>query len=175
MAQTIKTPGPDHPISITPEGATVSVLFEGHLLGQSDDVLVLREADLAPVRYFPAGDIETVFLRQTDRRTYCAYKGEAIWFTIYRDAEVIDNAAWTYENPHPAVAQIAGRIAFLPEHVDFQITAREPGQRPGRAVVDEVIQHTDSGSGSSQQEPWGPTVTTPTAPSAPPYNGVGSI
>lgn len=169
MDKPIKTPGPDHPIILAREAATVRVLFDGHTLGQSNDVLVLREAGLPPVRYFPRADIETAFLRKTDKTSYCAYKGEACYFTVNRDGEIAENAVWSYETPHLAMAQIAGRLAFFPEEVTFEV---QPMDAAGLA---RVIRHTDDGAGYSQAAPWPPTTSNPYAPGEPPYRGVGSI
>jgi uncharacterized protein (DUF427 family) len=166
MTPLIKTPGPDHPITISLELENVRVLFGGHLLGESGHVLTLREADYKPVRYFPRQDIETAFLRRTAKTSYCPYKGEASYFTIYRDGEIIENAVWSYEHPHPAMAQIEGCLAFYPEHVTFEVEPLDTGA--GRApLIDEVVKHTDAGDGTSQETSW--------RPGAPrqPYTGAG--
>jgi len=41
----MKTPGPDHPITITPAPGRVTVRAGGTVLASSDRALVLREAD----------------------------------------------------------------------------------------------------------------------------------
>jgi uncharacterized protein (DUF427 family) len=197
----MKIPDENHPITLERERTRVQVLFEGHEIADSGDVLVLTEAGYPPVRYFPREDVQMMFLRRTDKITHCPYKGDASYFTIYRDRQIIENAAWSYEDPFPAVGGIGGRIAFYPEHVEFQIGElsasdtealdREDGgversrTRPvgvDAAGIDEVVRHTDSGSGSSQAEHWPPTVDMPeeaTAPEPPvvaqPYRGTGSI
>ena len=67
------------------------------------------------------------------------------------------------------MAQIAGRLAFYPQHVTFEVEPLASGE------VDRVVRHTDSGGGASQEEPWPPTATNPDAPDGPPFRGVGSI
>jgi uncharacterized protein (DUF427 family) len=114
----------DHPITCAKEPGRVQVLFEGHSIATSDDVLVLREAGHDPVRYFPRDHVAMPFLRKTDKVTHCPYKGEASYYTIMRDRQIIENAIWSYENPLPGVSQIAGRLAFYPEHFDFQVGAQ---------------------------------------------------
>jgi uncharacterized protein (DUF427 family) len=208
----------DHPITCAKEPGRVQVLFEGHSIATSDDVLVLREAGHDPVRYFPRDHVAMPFLRKTDKVTYCPYKGEASYYTIMRDRQIIENAIWSYENPLPGVGQIAGRLAFYPEHFDFQVGAQsasdteaadrghpEAANAPARGVdaarsfapaggsadrdVDEVVKHTDSGSGASQATHWDANVSMPDdeawegddireegpAQIAKPYEGTGSI
>jgi len=156
----MKTPDESHPITIEREQARVRVLFEGHEIADSGDVVVLREAGYPPVRYFPRDDVRMVFLRRTDKVTHCPYKGAAAYFSIYRDGKLIDNAVWSYEDPYPAVGGIGGRLAFYPQHVEFEIGAHTAAET-GSLDIAEVVRHTDSGSGASQAERWAPTVDAP--------------
>ena len=177
----MKTPDENHPITLEHEQARVRVLFEGHEIADSGDVLVLSEAGYPPVRYFPRDDVRMMFLRRTEKITHCPYKGDAAYFTIYRDGKVIDNAVWSYEDPYAAVGGIGGRVAFYPQHVEFEVGAHTPAETEA-IDIDAVVIHTDSGSGSSQAERWAPTVGVPDGEIAAdppvvaqPYRGTGSI
>ena len=156
----MKTPDESHPITIEPAPTRVRALFEGHEIADGDDVLVLREANYPPVYYFAREDVRMAFLRRTDKVTRCPYKGDANYFTIYRDASVVENAVWTDEAPFPAVARIANRVAFYPEYVTFERGA-PVAARAEAARVDDVVRHTDSGSGASQAPHWAPNVSMP--------------
>lgn len=177
----MKTPDDTHPITLEREQARVRVLFEGHEIADSDDVIVLHEAGYPPMRYFPRDDVRMMFLRRTDKVTHCPYKGDAAYFTIYRDGKVIDNAVWSYEDPYAAVGRIGGRVAFYPQHVEFEVGALNAADTEA-VDIDEVVRHTDSGSGASQAERWPPNVDVPDREvvSEPPvvgqpYLGTGSI
>lgn len=111
--------------SIT-QGVRARALFEGHDIADSADVVVVRDQGHPPAYYFPRKDVFMVFLRETDKVTHNADKGEARYFTIYRDQHIVDNVAWSYEAPPPAFAAIAGRIAFHAAHVDFQVDGHSP-------------------------------------------------
>jgi uncharacterized protein (DUF427 family) len=115
----MKTPGPDHPIALTANPRRVRARAAGHVIADSAEVVTLREADLPPIQYFPREDIETGFLSQAPLVTECPYKGRAIHYSLYIDGELIENAAWSYEDPYPAVEAIRGRIAFYPEKVEI--------------------------------------------------------
>ncbi|CAN5321100.1 hypothetical protein BH10PSE4_BH10PSE4_24540 [soil metagenome] len=156
----MKTPDQDHPIICSREPGRVEVLFEDHQIADSDDVLLLAEADYPVVRYFPRADVAMAFLQRTDKVTHCPYKGDATYYTITRDRQVIENAVWSYETPFPALSQIAGRLAFYPQHVTFKVAGHAPAQT-GVLDVDDVVRHTDSGSGASQAEHWPPNVDMP--------------
>lgn len=159
----MKVPGPDHPITIRPATKRWRVLFHGHLLADSGDALVLQEASYPPVVYFPREDVQMAYLQRTDHATYCPYKGDAAYYTLVRDGEVVDNAVWTYETPYPAMTAIAGRLAFYPQHVEqYEVEEAlvERAPRPA-SEVDDAVLHTDSGSGNPQRERWPPNVPGP--------------
>ena len=153
----IKIPGPDHPIILTAAAGRVQARLHGHQIADSADVLMLQEADYPPVAYFPRQDVEMTVMGKTSRHTHCPYKGEASYYTIERDGQVIENAAWSYEDPYPAMETIRGRLAFYPNLVEVS------GENlSGSGVdVDSVVRHTDSGSGASQAEHWPTNRTEP--------------
>jgi uncharacterized protein (DUF427 family) len=150
----VKLPGPDHPISVTGHGGRVQALFNGHLIADSDDVLMLKEASYKPVAYFPRRDVEMGYLASTKLDTYCPYKGHASYFTISKDGQIAENAVWSYEHPHPAMEIIKDRVAFYPNVVELHAVG-------GAQAPDSAIQHTDSGSGASQGEHWAATAPNP--------------
>jgi uncharacterized protein (DUF427 family) len=152
----MKLPNPDHPITVTAHPGRVQVMFEGHVIADSANVLMLKEATYKPVYYFPRDDVAMDFLHRTDHSTHCPYKGEASYFTLNMDGDIRENAVWTYESPYPAMSVIDSRVAFYPNIVSFQDVAEKAG-----TSVDEVVQHTDSGSGSSQKEHWATNVDAP--------------
>lgn len=110
----------------------VRALFQGHEIADSANAVVLNEGSYAPVVYFPREDVEMLSLRRTDHSTHCPHKGDASYFTIYRDAKVIDNAAWSYEDPIDGASLIRDHIAFYPQHVDIEMSAA--GAEPVRKV-----------------------------------------
>jgi uncharacterized protein (DUF427 family) len=113
-----KIPGPDHPITLTPNPARVLVRVAGTLIADSREALTLREASYPPVQYIPRKDVDMKLLRRTDHTTYCPYKGDCAYYSIPSGGEKSVNAVWTYESPYPAVAQIKDYVAFYPGRVD---------------------------------------------------------
>lgn len=90
-----------------------SVRSGGAVLGESSDALELTEGDLPPVIYFPRDDIAMAFLDRTDKVTHCPHKGDANYYSIVNKSATVENAVWTYENPHQAVAAIKDHLAFF--------------------------------------------------------------
>lgn len=146
----MKIPGPDHPIALTAAGGRMRAHFQGHVIADSADVLMLKEADYPAVAYFPRADVDMAYMGRSARSTHCPYKGDASYYTLTMDGHIADNAVWSYETPYPAMAAIAGRLAFYPNIVALE--AAEP-ERAAESP-DQVVQHTDSGSGAPQRQAW---------------------
>ena len=106
----------------------IRVFFEGHDIADSTDAFVLREPGRPAVWYFPRSDVEMAVLGQTSKVTRSPTKGVATYFTINRDAHVLENKIWSFENPLPAVRMIAGRIAFQVPHFEFEAEGHSPDE-----------------------------------------------
>lgn len=108
------------PFTIAAAPGRVRVLFEGHEVADSARALRLDERGHEPVYYLPREDVQMSVLRRNDHASVCPWKGEASWFTIMRDATIVEDVAWSYEAPHDGAAIIAGHVAFVAEHVDIE-------------------------------------------------------
>ena len=120
------TPGPDHPITIERNPNRVQVRSGDTLIANTSAALTLREANYPPVQYIPRADVDMAQLRRSDHTSYCPYKGEAAYFDIV-GPELVEgsergrNAVWTYEQPYPAVAEIAGHLGFYPDRTEIRV------------------------------------------------------
>jgi len=114
----MKLPGPDHPITVAPNPRRVRVTFAGQVVAETTRALTLREASYPPVQYIPREDATMALLRPTEHTTHCPYKGDASYFSIETPGRRAENAVWSYVSPFPAVAAIAGHLAFYPDRVD---------------------------------------------------------
>jgi uncharacterized protein (DUF427 family) len=115
----VLVPGPDHPITITPAGTTVTVTWADHVIAKTDDALVLRESTYRPVYYLPLDAVDAEVLEASTHQTYCPYKGHASYYSLTDGDEVSENAVWCYVAPYDAVSEIAGRVAFYPNQVEI--------------------------------------------------------
>jgi uncharacterized protein (DUF427 family) len=114
----MKLPGPDHPITITPNPKRLRVTFAGQVVAETARALTLQEASYPPVQYIPREDADAALLKRTERSTHCPYKGDASYYSIEAGGRRAENAIWSYEAPFPAMAEIAGHLAFYPDRVD---------------------------------------------------------
>ena len=55
------------------------------------------------------------------RSTHCEWKGAATYWDVHGGDAVAEAAGWSYENPTPRFAEIAGYLAFSPSRLDCEI------------------------------------------------------
>ena len=116
----MKLPGPDHPITITPNPRRVRVTAGDIVIAETSKALTLKEARYPAVQYVPREDANMTLLERTDRVTHCPYKGDANYYSVKADGKTLDNAIWTYETPFPAMTEISGHLAFYPDKVKIE-------------------------------------------------------
>jgi uncharacterized protein (DUF427 family) len=116
----MKLPDETHPITIKPAEGRWRVLFEGRVIADSGEALILKEASYPAVVYFPRQDVVMDTLARTQHATHCPYKGDASYFSLRADGHMAENAVWTYETPFPAMEEITGRLAFYPDKVTVE-------------------------------------------------------
>ena len=114
----MREPGPDHPITVAPNPHRVRVLLGGVIVAETTRALTLTEASYPPVQYIPRADAQWDLFVPSARASHCPYKGDAAYFSLTAGGLERRDAVWSYEAPFPAVAGIAGHLAFYPDRVD---------------------------------------------------------
>jgi uncharacterized protein (DUF427 family) len=122
MSRPVLQPGAGHPITVTPTGQHVTVRVNGEVVADTDAALTLQEATLPAVQYIPIADVKQEMLRRTDTATYCPFKGDASYYSVVTSAgDTVDDVIWTYQEPYPAVADIAQHVAFYPDRAEITV------------------------------------------------------
>jgi uncharacterized protein (DUF427 family) len=116
-------------IDIRRSSRNVRIELDGHVLAQSSRPTMLFETGLPPRYYLPHDDVRMDLLHPTTTRTWCAYKGQAAYWTLELPDRTMPDVAWTYEAPLFDVAPIKGLVAFFDERVDV-IVDGERRERP---------------------------------------------
>lgn len=115
-------PTSGHPITIAPTPGRVRVRVNGEIVADTHNALGLKEATLPVVQYIPMTDVVQNLLTRTGTSTYCPYKGEASYYSVTTAAgDTVDDVIWSYEQPYPAVAAIAGHVAFYPDKAQISV------------------------------------------------------
>jgi uncharacterized protein (DUF427 family) len=119
---------PFHRIDVLPSSRHVRLELDGHVLAESSRPALLFETMLPTRYYLPRDDIRAE-LTPSATRTYCAYKGQASYWSVTAGDRVVPDIAWTYLQPLHDAAQVRDFIAFFNERLDV-IVDGEPAQRP---------------------------------------------
>jgi thioredoxin len=85
----------------------VRALWNGEVVAQSDDTVIIDGN-----HYFPAEAVDPSFLRTSDTKTVCVWKGRASYHSLAVGGETYRDAAWFYPATSSAAKAIEGRIAF---------------------------------------------------------------
>jgi uncharacterized protein (DUF427 family) len=118
---------PYHRVDVRPSSRTVRLELEGAVLAESSRPVLVFETFLPTRYYLPREDVFAE-LTPTDRRTACAYKGQASYFSVAG----LTDLAWTYAEPLDGATPLAGLIAFLDDKLDVFVDGhrRERPQSP---------------------------------------------
>ncbi len=77
------------------------------VIAESDDT-VLVEGN----HYFPASALKREFITFSNHKTSCAWKGQASYYSLLINGELVTDAVWYYPDPKPEAAMVRDRVAF---------------------------------------------------------------
>jgi uncharacterized protein (DUF427 family) len=121
---------PFHRIDVVPSSRHVRVELDGHVLAESSRSMLLFETMLPTRYYLPPDDIRGE-LTPSSTRTWCAYKGQASYWSATAGDRVVPDLAWTYQQPRHDASQVRDLIAFFNERLDIIVD----GERPERPIT----------------------------------------
>jgi len=82
-------------------------VFNNTVIADFDDIILLEGN-----HYFPPESVNMQYLRPSETRTECHWKGVAVYFDVVVDKMVIRDAAWSYSEPLTAAMAIKDHVAF---------------------------------------------------------------
>jgi len=82
-------------------------IWRGTVLAESDDTIVVEGN-----HYFPCESINAELFAESEKTSWCPWKGTASYFTVESADEANPDAAWYYPKPKRKAAQIKDRVAF---------------------------------------------------------------
>jgi len=81
--------------------------WNGTLIAQSDDTVVVEGN-----HYFPAEALRREYVTFSNHKTTCAWKGQASYYSLLVNGEMLTDAVWYYPDPKEAAQAIKDRVAF---------------------------------------------------------------
>jgi uncharacterized protein (DUF427 family) len=112
-------PNPYHRVDCRPTKRHLRVSVAGTTLVDTPDTVILFETALEPRLYVDPALVRTDLLRRTGTTSYCNYKGFATYWAAAVDYVVVDDVAWSYEDPPPESLPIKGFLSFDAARVDL--------------------------------------------------------
>jgi uncharacterized protein (DUF427 family) len=108
-------------IDVRQSSRHVVVRVDGEVVAETRRPTLLFETGL-PVRfYMPREDVRGELLVPSDKRTLCAYKGEASYWSVRRGDAVHADLMWSYPEPLADNRQIEDLVAFFNERTDISV------------------------------------------------------
>ncbi len=114
---------PDYRVDILARRNRVTVSVGDEVLADSERCLVVDEQDHGLVFYFHPEDVRLDLFGPDEHTTRCPFKGTAT-YRRYLGAE--DVLVWSYEDPYPEVARLAGYVAFFQDSVHLRVGTADP-------------------------------------------------
>lgn len=99
-------------ISLQRNPRQVRIRAGGVLIADSREAIELREIGYPVRQYIPREDVAMELLRRSETITHCPFKGDATYYSIELDGKTMMDAAWSYEQPFEAMAEIKEHVAF---------------------------------------------------------------
>ena len=106
------------PPRIEPTDELVQVFFNGRKIAETRHAKRILETSHPPTYYIPPGDVNPAVLARSSPRTFCEFKGSAIYHSLVDGDHHSVDAAWTYPRPVPAFESIRDHFAFYPSRVE---------------------------------------------------------
>jgi uncharacterized protein (DUF427 family) len=124
------------------DGRLVEVRAGADLLARTRRALRVLETASPPTFYLPMADVAMDRLVAAGRRTFCEWKGTAVYFSL-RDAPERGEVAWRYPEPFAPYEALAECVSFYPGPVACAVDGHpvEPqaGGYYGGWVTPEVV------------------------------------
>jgi len=102
---------PYHRVDVVPTSRHIQVSVGGEIVAGAN---ALFETGLPTRWYVPPLDVRRDMLEPSERATRCPYKGVAGYWSVRTASGLAEELAWTYPDPLPSVAGIAGQLVLRP-------------------------------------------------------------
>lgn len=119
---------PQHALFLDPARVRARVRVGDDVIAESEAGLQLHDSKYPVVIYFPRVDVLMDRLTPSAHSTHCPFKGDANYFDYSGAAssnarDVIQQIAWSYEDPFDQMIDLKGHLAFYLDRAHLEVDA----------------------------------------------------
>jgi uncharacterized protein (DUF427 family) len=111
---------PFHRIDVLASSRQVRLELNGQVLAESSRPVLLFETMLPTRYYLPREDVRAALVPSLTR-TWCAYKGQASYWSAVLGGDQLTDIAWSYAEPLHDAARVRDLVAFFDERIDVTL------------------------------------------------------
>jgi uncharacterized protein (DUF427 family) len=142
------------PPRVEPVAARVRVELGGVTIADTRRAVRVLETSHPPTYYIPLADVVPGAAAPVAARSFCEWKGEALYYDLQGGGRVARAAAWGYPSPTPAFRALQGCVAIYAGRVDACWVADErvtpqPGGFYGGWITTAVVGPFKGGPGTA--------------------------
>lgn len=121
----------------------IRIIFNQTVIAATKRAKRVLETSHPPVYYIPPEDVKTGMLTNAENRSFCEFKGEALYCHLTAGNRTVRYACWYYPDPVPGFAALKNYIAFYPGkmdecYVDDEKVTPQPGKFYGGWITREI-------------------------------------
>lgn len=106
------------PPAIEKVSVHIRVVLLGKIIYDHNAAYRILETSHPPTYYLPMDFFENCEILETDKTSFCEYKGMATYCHIKVDSRQIDFPAWGYPHPNSNYAALEGHISIYAHRMD---------------------------------------------------------
>jgi len=85
----------------------MKAIWQDTVLAESDETVVVENN-----HYFPIASLNKEYFTDSNKTSFCPWKGTASYYSIEVEGNQNADAAWYYPEPKEGASQIKDRVAF---------------------------------------------------------------
>ncbi len=110
----------------------IRIEHRGQVIADTRASVRTLETSHPPSYYIPPDDATMALLRRSTHRSFCEWKGDAVYYDLVLDGETLRDIAWSYPAPTRAFAALRDHLAFYAAPfdvctVDGEMVVPQPG------------------------------------------------
>ncbi len=122
----------------------IEVFLHGECIARTNEAYRVLETSHPPNYYLPPLAVRTEFFVPSVHQTYCEWKGKGSYYHIKLGNQLVENAAWYYDSPTRAFAEIAHYFSFYAFKMDEcrvngEIVIPQPGEFYGGWITQDIV------------------------------------